>query len=249
MGFSMREESVPTRIVLAQPAHLTLHVSKRFGHQQPWGGHLVAHGSTVGYATVGSQPTEFLVPQGSMEFSVNDEESIVANGQLVLTAADPATLQLELQPVWWFRNMGKPAPDISPTDIRNWPAGRAFTTPKGKWVLVTYWATWCRPCVEEMPKLIDFYQQHGALRDRFEILAIHSPDGGASFAAIQDQYARLVQVWARPVPFPLLFDATGETQKRWGVAAYPTTLLIDPAGNLVGPGDLKILGAKLHISQ
>jgi thiol-disulfide isomerase/thioredoxin len=249
LGYAMREDAVPTRIVLLPAAHLVVQVSKPFGQQHPWIGHLVAKGSTVGYVPVTAQPTDLLAPQGSLELSVSDEESIMASRQMVLSAARPTALHFTLQPVWWVRNTGKPAPTLSPTDLQNWPAGRAFTMPKGKWVLVSFWATWCRPCVAEMSKLIDFYQQHAALRDRFEILAVHSPEGGASFAAIQGPYQHLVKVWGHPVPFPLLFDATGETHRRWGVAAYPTTLLIDPAGKLAGPGNLEILAAKLHIGQ
>jgi thiol-disulfide isomerase/thioredoxin len=247
LGFAPREDSVPVRIMLLPPAHLNVKISKRFGHHHPLGGELVANGSAVGYATVAVQPTEFLVPQGSLEFRVTDDESVMAREPIVLTAARPAALALELQPVWWVRNVGKRAPAFSPTDIRNWPEGKAFTTPKGKWVLVSYWATWCKPCVEEMPKLIDFYQRHAELRDRFEILAIHSSDGGASFASIRDAYERLVKVWGQAVPFPLLFDSTGETHKRWGIEAYPTTLLIDRDGNLAGPGSIEILAAKLHV--
>ncbi len=31
---------------------------------------------------------------------------------------------------------------------------------KGKWVLVNYWATWCPPCLEEVPDLVNLYDQH-----------------------------------------------------------------------------------------
>jgi thiol-disulfide isomerase/thioredoxin len=245
MGYAIRQDSAPARIILQLPAHLTIQVSKSFGEQHPWGVDFATNGATAGYATVTAQPAVLLVPQGRLEVWVSDAESS-ARGQIAVTASQPASLRLELQPVWWFRNKGEPAPAISPTDIRNWPAGQPFTAPKRKWVLVSYWATWCKPCVEEMPKLIDFYQQHAALRDRFEILAIHSADG-ASFVAIGDQYERLVKMWGQPVPFPLLFDSTGATHKRWGIQSYPTMLLIDPEGNLAGAGNLEILATKLGI--
>jgi hypothetical protein len=49
----------------------------------------------------------------------------------------------------------------------------------------------------------------------------------------------------KSLPFPLAFDATGATQKRWGIESYPTTLLIDPEGRLVGAGSIDDLAAKL----
>jgi thiol-disulfide isomerase/thioredoxin len=118
--------------------------------------------------------------------------------------------------------------------------------PRGKWVFVTFWATWCGPCVKEMPAFIDFYEKNAAVRRNFEIIAVHSPDG-ASFAAIQNAYSRLVNVWGKSIPFPLFFDSTGATHKRWGIEAYPTSLLIDPAGRIVGAATLEDLAAKLHI--
>lgn len=246
LGYTLREDSVPARIVLLPPAHLSVQVLKPFGQQHPLGADLFAGGSTVAYATVTAQPAQLLVPQGGLELTVNDTESEIARASLTLTAASPAAVRLQLQPVWWVRNAGKPAPAFTPTDLKNWPGGKPFSVPTGKWVLVNYWATWCKPCVAEMPRLIDFYRQHEAQRGRFEILAVHSPDG-QSFAAIGDAYEHLLKVWGQAIPFPLLFDATGATHERWGIAAYPTTLLIDPEGKLAGPGSLEILASKLGI--
>jgi thiol-disulfide isomerase/thioredoxin len=168
----------------------------------------------------------------------------MAREKVLLTAGTPSLVQVILKPTLWAQNLGGPAPALSPTDSRNWPAHGSLHALRGKWVLVSFWATWCLPCVREMPALMDFYEKHRAARGRFEIIAVHSPDG-QSFEAIHEAYERLTKVWGRPIPFPLLFDATGETHKRWGIEAYPTMLLIDRDGRITGASSLSALAAKL----
>lgn len=96
-----------------------------------------------------------------------------------------------------------------------------------------------------MPRLIDFYERHSAERDRFEILAFH--DGTAKTFEDLDKKTKEVQekVWKKPLPFPVLLDASGGTTKRWGVHAFPTTVLIDPDGKLVRGGGERMLEQKL----
>jgi thiol-disulfide isomerase/thioredoxin len=249
LGFANRQNSAPTRIVLRKPALLKVQIEKNFGHPRTFSIDLVAAGSAVGYGSVTGAAAEFIVPQGALELTgPGDPESIAVRQRLVLTADTPVSVRFELQPTSWARNLGRPAPSFTPTDVHNWPTTKPFSTPRGKWVFVTFWATWCGPCVKEMPELIDFYEKNAAVRKNFEIIGVHSADG-ASFAAIQGAYSHLVSVWGEPVPFPLIFDSSGETHKRWGIEAYPTNLLIDPEGHLVGAATVEDLAAKLGVHQ
>ena len=92
---------------------------------------------------------------------------------------------------------------------------------------------------------MEFYDQHQGERDRFEIIAFH--DGTAKSLEDIDAKTKDVQekLWKRPLPFPVLLDASGETTKRWGVHAFPTTVLIDPEGRLVRGGSERMLEQKL----
>lgn len=97
-----------------------------------------------------------------------------------------------------------------------------------------------------MPGLIDLYEAHKKDRDKFEIIAFH--DGTVKDFAELDK--KLTQVrkryWGgRDLPFPILLDATGETIKTFDIRAFPTTLLIDPEGKLVGQAGEEQLEAKL----
>ena len=107
-----------------------------------------------------------------------------------------------------------PAPPLALPDLD----GRTLdlATRRGRVVLVNFWATWCPPCVEEIPSL---NRLHERLAPRgFEVLAVDVGDTREQIAAFMRE---------RPVSFPVLLDGTGETFKRWKAYAFPTSLLLD----------------------
>lgn len=85
----------------------------------------------------------------------------------------------------------------------------------GKPVLVNYWATWCVPCVLELPSLLRLQQQ-----GKFDVIAV-------SFDA---DPALVKQFWADKNlgALPLLFDRGGtKTGQSFGISGVPTTLVLD----------------------
>ncbi len=97
-----------------------------------------------------------------------------------------------------------------------------------------------------MPGLIDLYEAHKDHRDKFEIIAFH--DGTVKdFADLDKKLERPREAYwgGRDLPFPILLDATGQTIKEWDIHAFPTTVLIDPEGKLVGQAGEEELAAKL----
>jgi peroxiredoxin len=87
---------------------------------------------------------------------------------------------------------------------------------RGKVVMVNFWATWCHPCVKEIPSLQRLYR---ASRDQgLEIVAV----------AVGEPEAKVRKFLAdKPVEFPVLLDEHGTALKTWGVHAFPTTLVLD----------------------
>jgi len=81
--------------------------------------------------------------------------------------------------------------------------------------------------------LADFYEKEKS--DRFEILAFHDASV-KNFAELDEKLAAVKEKhWkGRDLPFPILLDESGETVKQYGIHAFPTTILIDPDGHLVG---------------
>ena len=92
------------------------------------------------------------------------------------------------------------------------PAGRRAT-------LINFWASWCGPCVEEIPSL---HRLQAEMRD--EPLDIVTVNIGENRRVISEF---LEQV---PMQLPVLMDVTGETAKRWNIYVYPSTYLVDSGG-------------------
>ena len=92
---------------------------------------------------------------------------------------------------------------------------------KGKVVLVNFWASWCPPCIYEMPELTRLKKQ---LSDRpFEILALN----------VGEKKYR-VRKFAKLINFnlPVLLDTSKNTFDAWNVKTLPTSFLIDAESNI-----------------
>jgi hypothetical protein len=94
--------------------------------------------------------------------------------------------------------------------------------------------------------LIALYENHAEHRDQFAVFAIHD-HRAKSFADLDKKLVNVKkEYWqGKDLPFPVLLDATGETEKRYGIEGFPTGLLIDPEGRFVGLADAAELEAKL----
>jgi hypothetical protein len=86
-----------------------------------------------------------------------------------------------------------------------------------------------------LPELIALYEDHADQRDKFEIIAVHD-NSVKSFAELDAKLPKIKErYWqGKDLPFPVLLDVNGETEKLYGIAYHPTGLLIDPEGKLVG---------------
>ena len=94
---------------------------------------------------------------------------------------------------------------------------------RGRVVLINFWATWCKPCEDEMPAMERLYQ---ALReDGLELLAI-------SVDADREEVARFQQ--RLQLSFPILLDPDQKVARAYQTFRYPESLLVGPDGVVVG---------------
>lgn len=93
---------------------------------------------------------------------------------------------------------------------------------RGKWVIVNYWATWCPPCLEEIPDLVDLYDNN---RDSLVVLGINHEE-------VNDEYlAEFVE--SHMISYPVLRSAPVPVTELGPVLGLPTTYIISPAGKSV----------------
>jgi len=112
-----------------------------------------------------------------------------------------------------------PAPDFSLPD----KAGSSVSLDDfdGQVVLLNFWASWCGPCREEMPLLVELHQRYEALG--FTMLGINVEEDSAA----ADAFLRSV-----PVSFPILYDRENSVSKLYDVIAMPSTVLIGRDGRV-----------------
>ncbi len=92
---------------------------------------------------------------------------------------------------------------------------------KGQITVVNFWATWCPPCVQEIPSLNRLKREMTGLP--FELISINYAEDKETILNFMEQVN---------VEFPVLLDHNGDFAKKWKVITYPSTFIIDPSGKI-----------------
>jgi thiol-disulfide isomerase/thioredoxin len=136
--------------------------------------------------------------------------------------------------------------------LRPWPAKQAtpplklagldgqawdLSSLRGKVVVVNFWASWCGPCVAELP-VLGALAQDPALRDKVVVVGVNYKEPLDAIHAFTA---------ARPIPYPVVRDRSGEMFKAWTQGVMPTTILVDRQGRArwrsvgeIGAGDQRL---------
>jgi peroxiredoxin len=125
--------------------------------------------------------------------------------------------------------IGAPLADFTLPDLHGQPV--QLSALRGKVVFVNVWATWCPPCIEEMPTIQQLYQRLHA--KGLEVLAVSLDALGAQVVEPFMQNRRL--------SFPALLDTKNLVQRLYRTTGVPESFIVDKRGllveKIVGPRD------------
>jgi len=116
---------------------------------------------------------------------------------------------------------------------------RKFSEFRGKYVLLDFWATWCRPCLADFPKLKELYDKHRVAG--FEIIGMDAETIGDEESEPDPEFARETEIRAKAIVTTRGINWTQATSatavpiagKIFGVKALPAKILIDPDGKII----------------
>ena len=130
-------------------------------------------------------------------------------------AAEEPTGETEAQPT--------PAPDFTVYDLE----GNAHTLSEfqGKPVILNFWASWCGPCVSEMPEFQEFYEKYG---EDIHFVLVNLTDGQQETVETASKF-----VSGQGYTFPVYFDTDIDASMKYGVSAVPVSYFLDAEGCFV----------------
>ena len=132
--------------------------------------------------------------------------------------------------------LNRPAPPFTRSDL----AGKTLRLGdyRGKVVLLNFWATWCGPCVAEVPRFSAWQKRYAAAG--LQVIGVSMDDGGA----VVKRFLRRT-----PLAYPIVLGDARLGRLYGGINGLPQSFLIDPRGRIVARyvGELDLARLQMQI--
>ncbi|MBN1806555.1 MAG: TlpA family protein disulfide reductase [Sedimentisphaerales bacterium] len=114
----------------------------------------------------------------------------------------------------------KPAPNFTLKDING--NNISLADYRGKVVILDFWATWCPPCIKEIPDFVELYEQY---KDKgFAMIGISLDQAGVD---VVKEFAQRFKI-----NYPIVMNDGRVNETYGGITSIPTTFVIDSMGNI-----------------
>jgi thiol-disulfide isomerase/thioredoxin len=189
---------------------------------------------------------EFFLPEASYKLYVSGIRTYIKDEDVNITA-DQKELEMnfDLPADRLAYLIGKQAPELQ--KMKGWINSKPIKLAdlRGKVVLLDFWGTWCGPCVQVIPELIELHEKY---HDKgLVVIGIHD-DSMNSVKNLEKEIKKLSKaLWdGKKIPYAIALDgggrckiegtertASGATTAAYGIQAFPTMVLIDKQGKVV----------------
>ncbi len=105
---------------------------------------------------------------------------------------------------------------------------------KGKVIFLNFWATWCPPCVAELPDIQQLYEAYGSNEGDVIVLGVAYPNDQSSYTSEGSKASVTSFLSENGYTYPTIMDMNGTLTSEYSISAYPTTFMIDEKGNVYG---------------
>ncbi len=136
---------------------------------------------------------------------------------VLLALANRGGVESQLEQLPSVASRERPAPDFTLPDLNGNRVSLAQF--RGQPVVINFWATWCPPCRDEIPRLIEAYERE---------------KDSVTFIAISDEPADVVGPFIKEqaIPYINLLDSSYRVSSAYGIRALPTTVFINRDGEI-----------------
>ncbi len=163
--------------------------------------------------------------EGARELRVAAARNVAGSPRIVAANARPAAASKQSddssgEDVIQFASNAQPMPPFLVNDLNGQVVSTAAL--RGKVVIVNFWATWCPPCQEEIPEMMELQKE---FQNKLQIIGVSMDDGPPE--GVKEFAGKI------GMNYPIVMGSDTLSDEYGGIPALPTSFVIDPQGRVV----------------